>query len=363
MDEHAECQERVTCALAEEKRKDQGNDECDVWAEGHEGSRNWKACTKNVGHLGFTPASEFTPDLLPLPYNQSPDAIELVRLQIQLTVRLRVLYTSTARPDGYSFSKFKGRWIPHTGSGIVFEATYHYPPDSPGATGYEFCPCQVCKDGAPKKRQKLEWWTIGVRTAKHVCYDKEEINSTIADLYLDQPGQMSSKTRLYGTHTGNTHIDGDTARIYFATHDEAVGQSLRLASKHFDLLSCKLLMQVRDPERFPLYVVICSHPHGCSKQITIGPRTGRLVVNHKVDGAQPDEEWTEYTYTTPTCEGSSGAPVVLLGRDKISGRHWHMISHVHRQALPSGEGHSGMTLECFVNTDLPIDNTARNLPI
>ena len=365
MNERAEYhQEKVSLALAEAKSADQGHVECNVWAEGHEGSKNWKVCTKNPGHIGFIPATQFSPDLLPSPYNQDTEIIELVRLQIELTVRLRVHFTSNARPHGYTFSKFKGQHIPHTGSGIVFGAFYNFPPAPPDNKSYKACPCQVCDEAPPKAGRKLEWWSVEVRTAKHVTYDTEETKTTIADLNLDQPGQMVSTTRLYGISLATSHADGDIARILFATHDEAVGQRLAKASRQFDMLSASLLRKYRDPDRFPLYAVICSHPHGCSKQVTIGSRTGRLVVNQKVEGAQPNEEWTEHIYTTPTCEGSSGAPIVILGREKISGRHWHMISHVHREALPSGQGHSGMTLECFVNTDQPVDNnSSRALPI
>ncbi|GFR76265.1 hypothetical protein ElyMa_005796400 [Elysia marginata] len=363
MDGGTEHFEEVTPDIAEAKRKDQGYDECDVWVEGHEGSRNWKACTKNPGHIGFTPASQFSPDLLPKPYNEDPDVIELVRLQIELTVRLRVHYTSNARPDGYSLSKFKGQHIPHTGSGIVFVAVYKCPPPPPENENYKGCPCQFCDSAEPRAPRKPEWWSIGVRTAKHVSFDTDETKTAIADLDLDFPGQMVSKIQLHGLYSATSHLEGDIARIYFATHDDAIGQRLKMASKRFDDLSASMLMKYRDPERFPMYTIICSHPHGCSKQVSVGPRTGRLIVNYKVENDQPDEEWTEHTYTTPTCEGSSGAPIVLLGREKISGRHWHMISHVHRQALPSGEGHSGMTLECFVNTDLPIDSKAQSRPL
>lgn len=348
------------CDLYEAKRRDQGYDECDVWAEGHEGSRNWKKCTKNPGHVGFIPASQFSPDILPPPYNTDSDVIDLVRLQIELTVRLRVHFTSNARPNGYSFSKFRGQNIPHTGSGIVFEANYQYPPAPPADKDYKSCPCQKCDDEGKKK---LEWWEIGIRTAKHVTFDTEEVKSTIADLNLDSPGQMISKVQLSGLNSASDHMDGDIARIYFATHDAAVGQSLAQSCKLFNLLTLKLLRKHRNPEKFPMYVVISSHPHGCSKQISVGPRTGRLIVNHKVEGSQPNEEWTEHTYRVPTCEGSSGASIVILGREKISGRHWHVLSHVHRQALPSGEGHSGMTLECFVNNNLPVSKDSRLWPI
>ncbi|GFO12915.1 hypothetical protein PoB_003942000 [Plakobranchus ocellatus] len=357
-------EEKITPALAEEKLLDQGYHECDVCAEGYEGSKAWGGCKKHPDHSDFTPASQFHPGLLPPPYNSDPDVIELVRQQIELTVRLRVRHTSQMRPDGYCFSNFRGRNVTHTGSGIVFSALYKFPRDPEDNKAPDPCPCQDCDDAVLPDRRKLEWWKIEVRTVKHVVFDTEEAKTTTADLYLDLPGQMGSKHQLHGLLAPSSHYDGDITRMIMATHDEAVGQSLSSACKHFDLLSAKLLMKHRDPARFPLYTVICSHPHGCSKQITVGQRIERMVVNEKVEGAQPNEEWTEYVYTTPTCQGSSGAPVVLLGRDKISGRQWNIISHVHRQALPTGQGHSGMTLECFVNTDQPVDNNnSRFFPI
>ncbi|RUS72964.1 hypothetical protein EGW08_019267, partial [Elysia chlorotica] len=242
MEEKAENpREKVSLALTDAKRKDQGHVECEVWAEGHEGSKNWKTCTKNPGHLGFTPASQFSVDLVPSPYNQDPEVFQLIQLQIELTVRLRVHFTSNARPDGYTFSKFKGQHVPHTGSGIIVRASYRFPPAPPEDKNYEACPCQVCCDAAPKTRRKQEWWSIEVRTAKHVVYDTDEAKDTIADLFLDQPGKMTSQTRLYGMNQATSHFDGDIARILLATHDEELGQRLSKACKHFDILSMRML--------------------------------------------------------------------------------------------------------------------------
>ncbi|GFO20969.1 hypothetical protein PoB_004747400 [Plakobranchus ocellatus] len=356
-------EEKITPAIAEEKLLDQGYHECDVCAEGYEGSKAWKECKKHPDHRYFTPASQFHPGLLPPPYDSDPEVAELVRQQIELTVRLRVRHTSKMRPDGYCFSNFRGRNVPHTGSGIVLATLYKFPRAVEDNEAPYLCPCQDCDDAVLPARRKLEWWSVQVQTAKHVVFDTEEAKTTTADLYLDLPGQKGSKHQLHGLSAASTHIDGDIARIAMATHDEAVGQSLSGACKHFGILTAKLLSKHRDPTRFPLYTVICSHPHGCSKQITIGQRIERIIVNEKVEGAQPDEEWTEYVYTTPTCQGSSGAPVVLLGRDKISGRQWCKLTHVHRQALPTGQGHSGMTLECLVNTDQPVNRNSLTLPL
>ncbi|GFO14414.1 hypothetical protein PoB_004091900 [Plakobranchus ocellatus] len=111
------------------KRDDQGNHECEVWAcsetfdhrqelNGEEGSREWEKCEKNPGHTGFISAPDFSLLHLPEEY-RTREILELVQAQADLTVRLRVGYTSANRPDGYPFSNFRGRYIPHTGTGVV----------------------------------------------------------------------------------------------------------------------------------------------------------------------------------------------------------------------------------------------------
>ncbi|CAG5132250.1 unnamed protein product [Candidula unifasciata] len=52
--------------------------------------------------------------------------------------------------------------------------------------------------------------------------------------------------------------------------------------------------------------VVVSHPHGCSKQISLGFCSYIDVMK---------DEWTRYTYTTATCPGSSGAPVVTISKN------------------------------------------------
>ncbi|BFZ14119.1 hypothetical protein BsWGS_17158 [Bradybaena similaris] len=68
----------------------------------------------------------------------------------------------------------------------------------------------------------------------------------------------------------------------------------------------------------PALTVIVSHPHGCNKQITIGYYTERVEV-------KDSRNLTRYVYTTPTCPGSSGAPVYVLGR----WRGWWPCDHPH----------------------------------
>ncbi|KAK3732296.1 hypothetical protein RRG08_064261 [Elysia crispata] len=78
------------------KRRDQGLHECEVFGvgpEAMESSRTWALCMKNPGHSGFIPYPEFGPEHLPCGW-PTPEKMEVLRIIAEITVRLRVSYTS-----------------------------------------------------------------------------------------------------------------------------------------------------------------------------------------------------------------------------------------------------------------------------
>ena len=50
---------------------------------------------------------------------RSEEVLALVQAEAVLTVRIRVKHTSSDRPDGYPFSKFRGQDVAHTGTGVI----------------------------------------------------------------------------------------------------------------------------------------------------------------------------------------------------------------------------------------------------
>ncbi|RUS87003.1 hypothetical protein EGW08_005241 [Elysia chlorotica] len=77
-------------AVADRKRADQGNHECEVFALGYpeamEGTRRWESCTKNRGHPTFTPIKEFSMQHLPPDY-RLPEVFDLIQNISARTVR------------------------------------------------------------------------------------------------------------------------------------------------------------------------------------------------------------------------------------------------------------------------------------
>ena len=96
---------------------------------------------------------------------------EWVRAIADLTVRLRVGYTSQDRPDGDPLCGNRGKSIPRVGTGLIYRVDSKI---------NEPCPCVYC-DGQKVRK----FWRFGVRTAQHVVYDTEEAKRTRLDLFYD----------------------------------------------------------------------------------------------------------------------------------------------------------------------------------
>ena len=126
-----------------------------------ESAYSWAACTKNPGHENFIPISEFKMNHLPKS-NQQDSVLDCVRNVAQCTGRLRVTYTSWARPDNYTFSVARRTKI------RVSKAKGR-------------CPCPDIKGHDLLK----EWWKVKLQTACHVVFDTEEAKASRVDLYFD----------------------------------------------------------------------------------------------------------------------------------------------------------------------------------
>ncbi|CAL1546045.1 unnamed protein product [Lymnaea stagnalis] len=364
------------------KKKDQGNYECEVLGEGSEGAVQWKKCTKNPGHLNFIPAPKFSLDHLPGEYRDE-ELLEFVRVVSDRTVKLTVGYTSTNRPDGFIFSNFRGTSIPHTGTGFLYCYNYGDEPqlnvsdvsqdesdedDDPVKNSetdskdeieededdfqiieqfdlrLDRCPCPECTNSDDPKRS---WGYVYAHTAKHVVYDDSEAKRTVVTLNYNDPDCSEGVKTLYGDAVTWEDGDRDWCNMTCVTHDRDVYQSLYSKERdreeqHTDINEkfwrCKT----------PLAIIV-SHPHGCAKQITVGQWTNRTV---KFDNQESGDQMTEYTYDTPTCSGTSGAPVVLLG-EKGVGREtwWYPHYHTHSGTFDGKLNISGTSDESKVELD------------
>ena len=113
---------------------------------------------------------------------------DVFRSMIDLTVRLRLYWTSPDRPDDDEFSNHRGTVTPRMGTGFIRRVSDPVS-DKP-------CPCDKCNGEITRK-----FWRLEVRTAAHVVYNTEEAKSTRVDLFYDDDsckfdGRMVTLTGL-----------------------------------------------------------------------------------------------------------------------------------------------------------------------
>ena len=236
---------------------------------------------------------------------------------IDLTVRLRLYWTSLDRPGDDEFSNHRGTKIPRMGTGLISHV-YKSVSDKP-------CPCDKCNGEITRK-----FWRFWVQTAAHVVYNTEEAKSTRVDLFYDDDrckfdGRMGTMTAL---EVDRFEHDIDVCFMECVTHDEALAGRIKslwtsLYSEFrepLDLYISSLdFLPPRDGGRGPILIV--SHPHGQPKKITLGQWR---------DGEHPFLE-----YNTPTCPGSSGAPVFGFYTDPRYRRLDLLITTVHSGSFSS----------------------------
>ena len=243
-----------------------------------------------------------------------------VRAAADLTVKLRVGYTSQDRPDGDPFFGVRGESIPRVGTGLIYLVDSEI---------NEPCPSVYC-DG----QEVRKYWRFLVLTAQHVVYDTEEAKRTRVDLFYDdetsrQDGKVVS---VWPLRVDRSSAEDDRCVMECVTHDERIGEMVESLYRRWDSLSevtrsraiyskkSSLLDRLRKAEATrsrsrPIYskksslsgegqwyALIISHPHGQAKKITLGK------LRPRVKGGNSGYR----EYETATCPGSSGAPVFKL---------------------------------------------------
>ena len=287
--------------------------ECD---EAAESATAWENCQKNVGHEDFIPVRDFTGTNLPV--SVSDEDLKMIRFAADLTVRLRVNWTSLERPGDDDLSDYRGSSRIRLGTGIInhWQIWTNKP-----------CPCTKC-DGKIVKNH----WTFRVYTARNVVYNTEEAERTRVDLFYDD--ERSKQDGKVVTMSGNRaeffEYNRDVTNILFVTHDEEIGEKFPVDQDVIQIYRpCNENFQVT--LNFPSfnsldthYALIISHPHGQPKKITVGKMRHGMTLT---------KTYTEYH--TATCPGSSGAPVFAIIRDlntlswKIHRKGYVLESYVH----------------------------------
>ena len=298
-----------------------GHHECQLFTrEGDEAAESayaYNSCTKNPEHQQFMSVNDFIDRLS---CSEGGQVREWIRATADLTVKLRVGYTSQDRPDGDPLSGSRGESITRVGTGWIYRVDSEI---------NEPCPCDNC-DG----QEVRKYWRFGVWTAQNVVYDTEEAKRTRVDLFYDdetsrQDGKVVS---VWALRVDGWNTETDQCVMECVTHDERIGEMVESLYCRWDSLhkatrsrpicfkKSSLLDRLREAEATrsrsrpiyskksslsgegQVYTLIISHPHGQAKKITLG----KLRPTVKVDNFGYGE------YETATCPGSSGAPVFEL---------------------------------------------------
>ncbi|RUS82711.1 hypothetical protein EGW08_009548 [Elysia chlorotica] len=311
---------------------DGGQHECEILGSGpesEESESNWKACEKNPGHEDFISAQDFIDNYMT---RVKTDKLrDRLKAMLDLTVRLRVNWTSPSRPDGYIFSHARGRDKLRLGSGLIWGVK--------DPVSNKPCLCSGC-DG----KTGIKSWKFKVRTARHVVYDTEEATKTKVDLFYDGYSCKAGDrmVTLRGLEVVRSDPDMDCCYMLCVSHDEALAERIKSASCClWDRLDENPDLHASDLDfllsggRGADHALIVSHPHGQPKKISLGELR---------DGEPHHAE-----YNAATCPGSSGASVFrfVTGRVYVS---WFLPIHSGSFSTPyTQQPHQLSLLTRFLN--------------
>uniref|UniRef100_A0A2C9M0U8 Uncharacterized protein n=1 Tax=Biomphalaria glabrata TaxID=6526 RepID=A0A2C9M0U8_BIOGL len=270
-------------------------------------------CSKNPGHVQFIPVEEFAWKHLPKGH-RGQALYDLIKTTADLTVRVAVGNTSLKRPDVwaetlslYPFSDKRGHKNFRTGSGMIWYVDKFT--DGTKQDGgkhwkkYKKCWCRNCQYSESPNNV---WWDFKVYTATHVVFDEMEASHTYLRLFYDK--NDSPEVIVDRVSVDYTHVEHDRCLLNCVTCDETVGQRLEVTWRRYRETWPKVRRIYRESKHGDRLTFIVSHPHGCSKQISVGQWKNKYQMGNRFK--------YKFTYTTCTCPGSSGAYVHCVGYNR-----------------------------------------------
>ncbi|KAK6975830.1 hypothetical protein BgiMline_022215, partial [Biomphalaria glabrata] len=296
--------------------------------------KKYKNCTKNPGHSQFIPVHQLCLRNLPNEFKEI-HLFQLVKAAANLAVLVTVTLISPNRPkfwprtfQSYPYYKQSHSRKKRCGSGRIFNVSSFKNANKQnrrkGFTNYENCWCRKCQDSdTPSK----EWWEFNMDTAAHVVFDDIEASQTTLRLFYDRddsPVVIVDKVSVV-----HANIDDDFCELKCVTCDQELGNKLIQMWKHFANVWFKVLKKYKNSRSKHKLNFIVSHPHGCTKKVTVG----------KWNKKRNNDGKTSFNYTTCTCPGSSGAQVQCVGY--YVG--W-MFNLVHSGTTNDGFNFSGATI-------------------
>ncbi|XP_055878583.1 uncharacterized protein LOC106054502 [Biomphalaria glabrata] len=263
-----------------------------------------KACKKNPGHPNFIPVNSFSLEHLPEGYRDEV-LYEVIKSIASLTVKLSVNVASPQRPTTwpgtsipYPFSGTRYKNVLRTGTGKVYQIIRVEEGDTHGWGKNTKCVCGRCR---MSQTPSNVWWEIDIITATHVIFDSVEAENTTCDFFFDS--QESPGYRLDNMIMKSYGIATDKSSMKCITCNEELADKLGAALNKWEQLRWTAFYRhKKDAQKM---AVVVSHPHGCSKQISLG----QWLEKVKGEGGNV----FKHTYTACTCPGSSGAPVYFAG--------------------------------------------------
>ncbi|BFZ19024.1 hypothetical protein BsWGS_22063 [Bradybaena similaris] len=299
-----------TLTLARLDRENQGPWEAE-YSYGGEADlhREFDTCAKNPGHENFIPVDKFGIEDLPEGYRDS-DLVDYIRAVSDLTVRVTVTYVSDKRPatvpgssKPYPGYRVRGRRRLTLGTGFVG------PVYIKNWNRGNSCPCKECRNSSTPK---MNFATFQIYTASHVVFDEHEGEHTTCHLFFDRgktPDKCSGVVTLKDMCYVKSNVNEDVCFLKYHTHDLDLAQRLRQKETQLRELRdtvfkkmpriCKFKQRLDGLDKQPLLFIV-SHPHGCSKQVSLGRWTSADTFHNYM---------VAFQYNTATCPGSSGAQV------------------------------------------------------
>ncbi|KAI8761526.1 hypothetical protein BgiBS90_030558 [Biomphalaria glabrata] len=289
-------------------------------------------CKKNPGHREFIPVDTFTLKHLPEGF-QDNVLYDLIKATADLTVRVNVTISSPRRPEfwpettqPYPFSNMSKRSNLRTGSGRVRDVNKYQDGEIQGGgfgfNAYTKCWCRKCEvSDSPSN----VWWEFDVSTATHVVFDDIEANHTTLRLFYDK--YESPVVNVDKVSVVDVNIKYDSCCLKCVTCDKNVGNKLMEMFKNFKNSWGKVWNNYTDSRPKHKLTFIVSHPHGCSKEVSVGQWKDIRNMGRRC----------QLIYTTCTCPGSSGAYVHCLGCED-----WTWSELVHSGSLKSGLNYSAV---------------------
>ncbi|XP_059154662.1 uncharacterized protein LOC131940100 [Physella acuta] len=274
---------------------------CDSKVKYQSSQVNGRECKKNPGHFAYFPLATLTLEQIPA-NTRHPDVLKFLNFWGTLTARIVV---STPSNAAY-----------RTGTGFVFDLT-----------GLEHKKLNNIRKFVPfLKKNKSR---VYVQTNKHLVKDVEDVGNTVVEFYdrLEKKCSLKVESVLFRKTAGDSSVilickcpDPSFAQLLYKTRQE--------------MLTLADMLPGRAKECMTKKVFIISHPHGGEKVLSYGDSVkvkfdmniaedGKMRLAKLTGQQQAPSDFSRsrklFLYAADTCQGASGAPVILFKKFQEAG--------------------------------------------